>query len=215
LRRQLRAVILPVALAACVIMIWMVARGDWPEVAPSVPVRLTMEQARAFNASVPFVGGDLAAARPFHFRGTSAAREQAIQCLATAALYEAGDDLRGQKAVIQVVLNRIALPQYPKTVCGVVYQGAGRPTGCQFSFACDGSITRRPERDGWLAARIAARRALTGHVFGPVSTATHYHTDWIVPYWMPTLDKIAQIHSHIFYRPHRHADAASRGSAPN
>jgi spore germination cell wall hydrolase CwlJ-like protein len=207
LRRQLRAAVTPVALLVCVIAIWLVARDNWLKIAPSIPLRLTMEQAKAFNASVPFVGGRLVAARPFHFRGTPAAYEQAIQCLATAALYEAGDDLRGQKAVIQVVLNRIALPQYPKTVCGVVYQGAERPTGCQFSFTCDGSITRRPEHIGWLAARTGARRALTGYVFRPVGTATHYHTDWIVPYWMPTLDKIAQIHDHIFYRPHRHADA--------
>jgi spore germination cell wall hydrolase CwlJ-like protein len=207
-RQRLRAVALPVVLVACVIAIWFMARDNWIKPA-GAPVRLTMEQARAFNASVPFVDRNLAAARPFHFRGTVAAREQAIQCLATAALYEAGSDLPGQKAVIQVVLNRIALPQYPKTVCGVVYQGAARPTGCQFSFTCDGSTTRRPERAGWLDARIAARRALAGHVFGPVGTATHYHTDWVVPYWMPTLDKIAQIHSHIFYRPHRHAGAGS------
>ena len=64
---------------------------------------------------------------------------QGVQCLATAAVYEAGDDERGQKAVMQVVLNRLARPGYPKTVCGVVYQGAFRTTGCRHSFSCDGS----------------------------------------------------------------------------
>jgi hypothetical protein len=205
---------LPVVLAFAVLLIWLAAHRGWFVKVPPSPPRLTREQARAINASIPFVPGSLAPAHPFHFRGTPAEREQAIQCLATAALYEAGDDPGGQKAVIQVVLNRLALPQYPKTVCGVVYQGSDRPTGCQFSFTCDGSLVRRPEHEGWPAARALARRALSGQVFAPVGTATHYHTDWVVPYWMPTLDKIAQIRSHIFYRPHRNAPAKAREAAP-
>ncbi len=167
-----------------------------------------MEQARSVNAAIPLVGGKLVPAKPFYFRGTPAAREQAIQCLSTAALYEAGDDKRGQEAIIQVVLNRVRLAGYPKTVCGVVYQGASLPTGCQFSFTCDGSQTRRPEHAGWAAARVAAQRALSGHVFRSIGTATHYHADWIVPYWIGSLDKIAKIESHIFYRPHRSGAAS-------
>lgn len=167
-----------------------------------------MEQARAENAAIPMAGGPLVPAKPFHFHGTPAAREQATQCLATAALYEAGDDERGQKAVMQVVLNRVRLAGFPKTVCGVVYQGAERPTGCQFSFTCDGSETRRPEHAGWAAARQAAQRALSGFVFRPVGTATHYHADWIVPYWIGSLDKIAKVETHIFYRPRRSAPAS-------
>lgn len=188
---------------AAIVLVWLIGRDHRPEESPSTRPRLSREQARAFNASIPFATGRLLAARPFHFKGTPASREQAVQCLATAALYEAGDDRRSQEAVIQVVLNRLARPQYPKTVCGVVYQGSDRATGCQFSFTCDGSITRRPEHAGWREARAAARRALSGYVFKPVGTATHYHTDWTVPYWMPSLDKIAQIRSHIFYTPHR------------
>ena len=162
-----------------------------------------MEQARSANAAIPIVSDKLIPAKPFYFRGSLAAREQALQCLATAALYEAGDDERGQKAVIQVVLNRVRLAGYPKTVCGVVYQGASRPTGCQFSFTCDGSQTRRPEHAGWAAARSAAEHALSGSVFHPVGTATHYHADWIVPHWIGSLDKVAKIESHIFYRQRR------------
>ena len=167
-----------------------------------------MEQARSANAAIPLVSSELVPAKPFHFHGTPAAREQAIQCLATAALYEVGDDERGQKAIIQVVLNRVRLAGYPKTVCGVVYQGAARPTGCQFSFTCDGSQARRPEHAGWAAARSAAQRALSGYVFRSVGTATHYHADWVVPYWIGSLDKIAKIESHIFYRPHSSGPAS-------
>lgn len=160
----------------------------------------TRDEARAYNAAVPFAPGKLEPAPRFIFHGTPAARLQATQCLATVALYEAGDDPRGQRAVMQVVLNRVRAPGFPKTVCGVVYQGAGLPTGCQFSFACDGSVTRRPETAGWEAARERAKHALAGAVFAPVGTATHYHTDWVVPYWSDSLSKIAKIDTHIFYR---------------
>jgi len=175
---------------------WLLLRP----IRPSSPPALSAEEARAFNAEIPIVPNSLQAAHAFHFRGTTAAREQATRCLATAALYEAGADETGQKAVIQVVLNRVRSPRFPKTICGVVYQGSTLPTGCQFSFACDGSATRRPQREGWSEARNSARLALSGHVFRPVGQATHYHADYVVPDWMHSFDKIAQIHAHIFYR---------------
>jgi spore germination cell wall hydrolase CwlJ-like protein len=159
-----------------------------------------MDEARKFNAAVPFVPDRLKPAKPFVFRGSLAARLQARECLATAALYEAGRDTRGQRAVIQVVLNRVRHPRYPNTVCGVVYQGSSRRTGCQFTFTCDGSFERRRARAGWVEARKAAKRALEGYVFADVGTATHYHTDWVVPSWSGSLAKIAQVDTHIFYR---------------
>lgn len=160
----------------------------------------TMDEARRINAAIPFVDGPLQPAKRYVFRGSPAAKLQATECLATAALYEAGLDERGQKAVIQVVLNRVRHPAYPKTICGVVYQGSKRETGCQFSFTCDGSMQRRRVREGWETARKAARLALNGYVFAAVGTATHYHTDWIVPYWSGSLNKVAQVRSHIFYK---------------
>ncbi|WP_346015418.1 cell wall hydrolase [Sphingomonas sp. GC_Shp_1] len=177
---------------------------------------LTMAEARASNALVPIVADALTPAKRFRFDGGHASREQAIECLALVAKYEAGDDRDGQRAVIQVVLNRVRSPGFPKTVCGVVYQGSDRTTGCQFSFTCDGSLARRPEHDGWTQARQAARRAINGYVYAPVGQATHYHTDWMVPYWRPSLDKVAQIDSHIFYqRPASHpaAPAAAPGGS--
>lgn len=164
------------------------------------PEQQSMDEARRLNASIPFSDEPLRPAKPYVFHGSPAARLQATECLATAALYEAGNDERGQKAVIQVILNRVRHPAYPKTVCGVVYQGSKRGTGCQFSFTCDGSMQRRRVREGWGVTRKAARLALNGYVFASVGTATHYHTDWIVPYWSGSLAKVAQVHSHIFYR---------------
>ncbi len=181
-----------------------ITRLPWPSASQpgSRPRVLTMAQARASNALVPIVTRDRKAADRFVFRGGEAAREQAVECLATVALYEAGTDRDGQRAVIQVVLNRVRARGFPKTVCGVVYQGSGRTTGCQFSFTCDGSLQRRPEHDGWNQARRAARRALDGHVYAAVGRATHYHTDWMVPYWRSSLEKIGQVNAHIFYQRH-------------
>ena len=42
--------------------------------------------------------------------------------------------------------------------------------------------------------------ALAGHVFAPVGHATHYHADYVLPYWADSLDKTIQIGRHIFYR---------------
>ncbi|MGA1800439.1 cell wall hydrolase [Sphingomonas sp. 4RDLI-65] len=174
----------------------------WPnESVDHRPVRrLSMAEARASNALVPIETERRRPAERFRFRGGSAARLQATECLATVALYEAGTDRDGQRAVIQVVLNRVGARGFPKTVCGVVYQGSARKTGCQFSFSCDGSQARRPETNGWEQARQAARRALNGYVYAPVGRATHYHTDWLVPYWRSSLVKVARVDSHIFYQ---------------
>jgi spore germination cell wall hydrolase CwlJ-like protein len=172
--------------------------------APSVPRptrarALTMAQARASNADVPIVLRERVRAAPFRFRGGPAERAQAVDCLATAALYEVGDDPRGQRAVMQVILNRARAPGFPRTICGVVYQGFQRTTGCQFSFTCDGSVQRRTRHYGWAAARRAARGALAGRVFPDVGRATHYHADWMVPYWRDTMTKVAKVDTHLFY----------------
>jgi spore germination cell wall hydrolase CwlJ-like protein len=165
----------------------------------------SMDQAREINAAMPFVEGPIKPARRYIFKGSPAAKLQATDCLATAALYEAGKDERGQKAVIQVILNRLRHPAYPGTVCGVVYQGSSRKTGCQFTFTCDGSYERRRIRTGWATARTIARRMLEGEVFPDVGNATHYHTDWVAPSWNRSFDKLAQVGTHIFYREPRTA----------
>ncbi len=166
----------------------------------SEPMALTADEARAFNATVPFVDGPISAARKLVYDGSHDDRERALTCLASAVWYEAGDDKIGEQAVAQVVLNRVRHPAFPKTICGVVFEGASRRTGCQFTFTCDGSLQRTPSADAWRRARAIADRALSGYVFKLVGNATHYHTDWVVPYWSDTLDKLVEVHSHLFYR---------------
>jgi hypothetical protein len=141
------------------------------------------------------------AARGFLSAGSGMDKARALQCLATAIYYEAASEsLDGQRAVAQVVLNRVAHPSYPNSVCGVVYQGSERRTGCQFSFTCDGSLRRVPSATGMARARMIAGEALSGKVFAPVGLATHYHTVWIYPYWAPSLAHIGTIGAHRFYK---------------
>src|SRR6201999_529465 len=81
------------------------------------------------------------------------------------------------------------------------FQGSERSTGCQFSFTCDGAMTRHHFADAaWQRARALADAVLNGAVFRPVGYATHYHTDWVVPYWQASLDKIVAVHTHLFFR---------------
>jgi spore germination cell wall hydrolase CwlJ-like protein len=171
-----------------------------PKIEPLILLDMTPDEARAFNASIPFVDAPKTPARPFIYSGTPEDRERALTCLAGAAWYEAGDDPTGEQAVAQVVLNRVRHPAYPKNICGVVFQGAERTTGCQFTFTCDGSLARVPSADAWKRARAIAERALTGFVFKAIGTATHYHTDWVVPYWSASLDKVSEVHTHLFFR---------------
>ncbi|MEA3387664.1 cell wall hydrolase [Sphingobium sp. CCH11-B1] len=171
-----------------------------PPVEPVQIYALGPEEARAFNAKIPFSRDPNPAARPFLFRGSDADLARATDCLAAAQLYEAGDDAIGEQAVAQVVLNRVRHPAFPKTVCGVVFQGQERRTGCQFTFTCDGALARVPRPAAWLRARDIARAALAGKVFKAVGYATHYHTDWVVPYWSDSLDKITAVGTHLFFR---------------
>ena len=173
-----------------------------PPAPPPLLVRqIAPEQALRVNQTIPIAAGPNPAARPFAFRGDSAARSRALECLASAVYYEAGDqDDDGERAVAQVVLNRVRHPAFPGSVCDVVYQGSTRATGCQFTFTCDGSLYRRPDIAGWNRAWRIASAALSGSVYAPVGYATHYHADYVVPYWASTLAKNAVVGAHIFYR---------------
>lgn len=137
------------------------------------------------------------------FRGiTGVDSYRALNCLTSAIYYEAAsepDD--GQRAVAQVVLNRVRSPLWPNSVCGVVYQGSERTDfRCQFTFSCDGSMARLPAAAGWARARRIAQDALSGLVYKPVGLATHYHTLAVRPVWSGSLQPVAVIGAHIFYR---------------
>lgn len=158
------------------------------------------DEARLINAELPFSTSAIEAAQPFFLPSNASSKERALHCLTQAIYYEAGfEPLEGRRAVAQVVLNRMRHPAFPHSVCGVIYQGSSAP-GCQFSFTCDGSLRRPAARKAWDEAAAIAREALGGRVSAVVGQATHYHTDYVAPYWAPRLTKITQIGAHIFYR---------------
>ncbi|MDZ4372521.1 MAG: cell wall hydrolase, partial [Phenylobacterium sp.] len=129
--------------------------------------------AEELNAVRPFSSLPIRPMRPFVLRESSPEYARAFQCLSQAVYYEAAREPRlGQEAVAQVVLNRMRHPAYPKSVCGVVYQGSARVTGCQFTFTCDGALRWAPQGDLWRRAQDVARRALAGHVDRTVGSAT-------------------------------------------
>lgn len=161
---------------------------------------LSEDDAFARNAAVPFVTGAIAPAASFQFTGGAQDRSRAVDCLALAAMAEAGSGDEGQRAVMQVVLNRVRHPAFAHTICGVVFEGSQRASGCQFTFTCDGSLNRPYSNGAWQSARRRASAALDGYVYSKVGTATHYHTDWVYPYWSPSLDKVARVDTHLFFR---------------
>ena len=140
------------------------------------------------------------AAQPFHLSSTLDASRD-LDCLTKVAYYEArGEGRDGMRAVTQVVLNRVRHSAFPNSVCGVVFQGAGRRTGCQFSFTCDGSMHGRVNRAAWNRARDIASDALSGTVYSSVGNATHFHTTGVSPSWRNSLVRVSQVGDHLFYR---------------
>ncbi len=157
--------------------------------------------AESRNAAIPFAAGRIIPMAAFTLGAGAPSGSTALKCLTQAIYFEAANEpLAGRRAVAQVVLNRVRHPAYPKSVCGVVYQGAERTTGCQFSFTCDGSLLRSPLASRWSEAEGIARASLAGQVEAEVGSATHYHADYVLPKWAFQLDKVAVLGRHIFYR---------------
>jgi len=233
-RRELsgtvRRVIVPLAVVILLLLVGLIGAqihrlGPGPKPAPpvaTVPLPkalaqpnafkpLTVEQAIEANKELPFAQRRDDAAQAFNLKVDGTDRARALECLAQAVYYEAASEgADGQRAVAQVVLNRLRHPGYPASVCGVVYQGSERVMlGCQFTFTCDGSLLRRPNLAMFAAARKIAIEALAGRVFAPVGHATNYHADYVLPYWAASLDKQVQIGRHIFYRLKGNLGAAS------
>jgi len=141
---------------------------------------------------------------------TGKARVKAEKCLANAVYFEArGEQVRGQIAVAQVVMNRVFSPFYPNDVCGVVYQNAGRHLACQFTFACDGIPDIVTEPEAWVRAQRIARDMLDGKLWMPeVAKSTHYHAYWVRPSWVGEMKKMYKLGVHTFYRPLNWGDGA-------
>jgi Cell Wall Hydrolase len=127
------------------------------------------------------------------------AQEQ--KCLAEAVYFEARSEPEaGQAAVAQVVLNRVKSGLYPSNICGVVYQNRHRYKACQFTFACEGKRLTITEPGPWESAQRVAKAVLEGERYNArVGSATHYHANYVAPYWSRKLKRNEKIGRHIFY----------------
>ncbi len=129
-------------------------------------------------------------------------RQAEENCLARAVYFEArSESALGQMAVAKVILNRVKAPNYPKTICGVVYQGTHRRNSCQFSFACDGQPDDVRQPAAWAQAKTVAKRAIEGDkkVAAQLNGALFYHADYVKPKWARSMRKVMKVGRHIFY----------------
>lgn len=122
-------------------------------------------------------------------------------CLARAVYFEARSESElGQLAVAKVILNRVKDPEYPKSICGVVYQGSGRRNSCQFSFACDGLPDDVKSAAAWSNAKRIAQMAISGDAkVAAIGSATNYHADYVNPAWAKSMRRLIKIGHHVFY----------------
>jgi spore germination cell wall hydrolase CwlJ-like protein len=122
-------------------------------------------------------------------------------CLARAVYFEARSESElGQLAVAKVILNRVKNPDYPNSICGVVYQGSGRRNSCQFSFACDGLPDDVRSASAWANSKAIAQKALAGNTkVAAIGGATNYHADYVRPKWAKSMRRLIKIGHHVFY----------------
>jgi hypothetical protein len=173
--------------------------AGWFARSSGYPIELAL---RPTGSAVAPIALRPAVATPF-IRGTQSVEdaERSLECLTAAIYYEArSEPVEGQRAVAQVVLNRVRHPSFPNSVCGVVFQGSDRSTGCQFTFTCDGSMAAWRDPEAWERSKEVARAALAGDVDTNVGLATNYHANWMMPWWASSLERIASIGSQTFYR---------------
>jgi spore germination cell wall hydrolase CwlJ-like protein len=129
-------------------------------------------------------------------------RSKQWHCLTEALYFEArGENLVGQVAVAEVILNRVDSKSYPNSICGVIQQGQSTRNGCQFSFICDGKVEHIGDRGLFEELGKVAWVMIQGKPRILTGKATHYHAASVKPRWARRLVRTARIGDHIFYRP--------------
>jgi hypothetical protein len=187
------AAIDPVAGSAALDAIDALAPGE------AAPVPLTMSKELAYaREDLPATTFD---GSVLDKRGQKVSDKE-LWCMATAIYFEArGEAYRGQVAVGQVVMNRVAHRLYPDTICGVVFQNQSKRNACQFSFACDGIPEKVTDQKSWAQAQQIAADVVSGKEYLPeVGYATHYHATYVRPHWAPRMKKVTKIGLHVFYQ---------------
>jgi len=134
-----------------------------------------------------------------------------IYCMAQNIYFEAGNQpLAGKIAVAQVVINRTNHPNYPTTMCDVIYQAKWKENWlgnlvpirnqCQFSWFCDGKSDDPVDSPTWMNSLKVAADVVQGRYGDITEGSTHYHSIYVNPYWADSLNETVVINEHIFYK---------------
>ena len=126
----------------------------------------------------------------------------ALMCMALNIYHESrSEEMRGQVAVANVTLNRVASDRWPDDVCSVVKQGYTKgKNNCQFSWFCDGKSDTPKDTVAWARSVLVANDVMLGYIPDITEGATHYHARYVKPYWSKSLTPTVSFGSHIFYK---------------
>jgi len=134
-------------------------------------------------------------------------RPEDMGCLVEAIYFEGrSESTSGMLAIGIVILNRVRSDNYPNTICDVVHDGHywnGNPVKykCAFTYWCDG----KPERYNNIRALAKVQEVvillMDGVTIEGIDFATHYHANYVSPYWAYSEDFIyvGRIGRHLFY----------------
>lgn len=187
-----------------------VPAAEATESQPSAQVRVVKQPLALFDflrraqerASDKTRSVDLEYSREWLQAQPAASGDEHFECLAEALYFEArGETVRGQFAVAEVIMNRVASSKFPNSLCGVINQGTGRKYQCQFTYTCDGYAEIISEKRAYEQVAKVARAVMDGHGGELTDGAMFYHTTGVSPRWSRKFTKTAQIGVHIFYRP--------------
>ena len=138
--------------------------------------------------------GSLVEAPPRTLRNATA-----LTCLAVSIYHEARNQPElGQHAVAAVILRRAEIPhRWEDTVCEVV-----RPI--QFSYlTADLTFAEIDEPAAWREAVAIAVSTLLDGPHPDLAKADHYHRFDIAPAWNETMEVVARVADHVFFRDPR------------
>jgi len=142
-------------------------------------------------------------------------KQESVVCLAKNAYFEArNQSVLSQIAVSQVVMNRVQSPDFPNTVCGVVYEAqlskwykekmdkeVPIKHKCQFSWYCDGKADIITDVQSYKIALAVAHQVLSKYTMHDVTDgALFYHAYYVKPRWAREKIKTVVHEDHIFYR---------------
>ena len=124
-----------------------------------------------------------------------------LKCLSEALYFEArGEQIEGQIAVDDVIINRKNSSQFPGTICGVVSEGAHKRHACQFSYNCDGKLELIYDKKTYRRIVKLSSMILNGAFSDVTNGATFFHASEVSPSWSKKFKKTRKIGRHIFYK---------------